>query len=373
LPLRILQISSAQFLGGGERYLADLSRGLVSRGHEVYAALRAHSPLVQQLSQLPKENMTALPLRNSLDAHSARKLSAFVKQHEIEIVHAHLARDYPLAAYAAARNRNARLIITRHVLFPLNRLHKLTLSHVARGIAVSEAVALQLRAERIIPSERIAVVPNGIDVDRFERAITEFNRSRFLQLWNLPAEGLLVGTLGELKVLKGQEEFLHAAALVARLLPNAHFIIAGIDSSRGQQNRQSLERLTDELGLRDRVRFLDWLDDVAVLHCALDVFVSASRSESFGLAIAEAMASRTAVVATMTEGAREIIDEGRTGLLVPIGDAKSIAESVVSLLKDQAKREQLASAAAETVRIRFGLNRMIDATEAIYREALGNE
>ncbi|MGH9882461.1 MAG: glycosyltransferase family 4 protein, partial [Pyrinomonadaceae bacterium] len=188
--MRILQISSAQFLGGGERYLADLSRGLVSRGHEIYAALRPQSPLFQQLSQLPKENMTALPLRNSLDVYSARKLSAFVEQHEIEIVHAHMARDYPLAAYAAARNRNARLIITRHVLFPLNRLHKLTLSHVARVIAVSEAVALQLRAERIIPSERIAVVPNGIDVDRFEKAITAFNRSRFLQSWNLPAEAL---------------------------------------------------------------------------------------------------------------------------------------------------------------------------------------
>ncbi|MGH9882891.1 MAG: glycosyltransferase family 4 protein, partial [Pyrinomonadaceae bacterium] len=173
--------------------------------------------------------------------------------------------------------------------------------------------------------------------------------------------------------LKGQEEFLQAAALIARRLPNTYFIIAGIDSSRGQQIRQSLERLKDELGLRDRVCFLDWLEDVAVLHCALDVFVSASRSESFGLAIAEAMASQTAVVTTMTEGARELIDAGRTGLLVPIGDAEAIAESVVSLLTDQAKREQLASTAAETVRIRFGLNRMIDATEAIYREVLGKE
>jgi glycosyltransferase involved in cell wall biosynthesis len=102
--LRILQISSAQSLGGGERHLADLANGLARRGHDVYVALRPKSPLIKELAGLVNKNITTLPLRNSLDAISARDLSRLVRRNKIQIVHAHMARDYPLAAYAARAN-----------------------------------------------------------------------------------------------------------------------------------------------------------------------------------------------------------------------------------------------------------------------------
>ena len=115
--MKILQISSAQSLGGGERHLADLVNGLTLRGHEVFVALRPNSPLVQEL-EVPRERIITLALRNSLDAASARELSRLVKRNKIEIVHAHMARDYPLAAFAVRKNPAA-LVITRHVLFEL--------------------------------------------------------------------------------------------------------------------------------------------------------------------------------------------------------------------------------------------------------------
>ena len=127
-PVKILQISSAQSMGGGERHLADLANGLAGRGHEVYLALRPNSPMVAELKNVGKESVTTLPLRNSLDAKSARELSKLVRKNQIQIVHAHMARDYPLAAYAVRQNKEARLIVTRHVLFPLSRLHRITLS-----------------------------------------------------------------------------------------------------------------------------------------------------------------------------------------------------------------------------------------------------
>ncbi len=94
--LKILQISSAQTLGGGERHLADLANGLAARGHEVCAALRPNSPLISELKKIPRENITTLSLRNALDAKSARDLSKMVRRYQIQIVHAHMARDYPL-------------------------------------------------------------------------------------------------------------------------------------------------------------------------------------------------------------------------------------------------------------------------------------
>src|SRR6267154_3422596 len=148
LSMKILQICSARELGGGEKHLADLANGLAGRGHDVYAAVIPSSPLLAELSSVPKKNITELPMRNSLNVATGLKLARFVRQHEIEIVHAHVARDYPLAALAARRT-GARLVLTRHVLFPLNRIHRLTLRRTVRLIAVSQAVAEELHAQRI--------------------------------------------------------------------------------------------------------------------------------------------------------------------------------------------------------------------------------
>ena len=363
--LKILQISSAQSLGGGERHLADLANGLVSRGHDVYVAVRPHSPLTHELKNVPEENVTTLALRNSLDAKSARDLSRLVRRNQIQIVHAHMARDYPLAAYAARMNTGAKLIITRHVLFPLNRLHRVTLAKAARIIAVSQAVASRLQADAVTPG-RVSVVLNGIDVARFQAARQKFNRRQFLDSWELPEDSLLIGTVGELTPLKGQEEFLRAAVSILKQIPTAYFIIAGIDHSRGKEHRARIQRLIEELDLAERVRLVGWLEDLAQLYCALDVFVSSSHTESFGLALAEAMAAGTPVVATETEGARELIQSGETGLLVSIGDVDKLAEAVLKLLHDQEWRVRLGTEAQKDASERFNVERMIDETEEIY-------
>lgn len=368
--MRILQISSARALGGGERHLLDLANSLAAKGHDVHVALSPRSPLAKELRSIPKENIVTLPLRNALDAASALELARLISKKQIEIVHVHMARDYPLAAYAARRNRSSRLIITRHVLFPLSRLHGVTLSNVTRVIAVSEAVARRLREQQLFPPDKIVTVPNGIDVERFTAARRNFKRAEFRRKLELPAKGLLIGTVGEINPLKGHADFVRAAAIIADRFPDLHFIIAGEDTSSPKENLRALQQLIGELGLEKRVHHFGWLDDIADLYCALDVFVSASHSESFGLAIAEAMACETAVVATRTDGAGEIIDDGVTGLLVPIGDANSMAQAMAGLLEDDKQRRKLAAAASAAVRRRFSLERMVDETEQIYRDVL---
>jgi len=361
--LKILQISSAASFGGGERYVADLANSLLARGHDVYAVLRPQSPLIAHL-KLDRERIKTLPLRNSLDVPSAHELARFVAQQRIEIVHAHMARDYSLAAYAARRNRHAKFIVTRHVLFQMNRLHRHTLARAHRVIAVSHAVARELTAQRIVGDGRLAVVPNGVDVDRF--AIT-FDRAKFLQSIGVPANVPLVGSIGELRTLKRHDDFIRAAARVVSQFPETHFVLAGVDTSHSSDVHKHLEQLVVETGLKERFRFLGWVEEAEKLLSAIDVFVSASETESFGLAIAEAMAAGTAVVATATEGAREVIDDQETGLLVPIGDVGRIAESIALLLSDGERRRQIATCAREAVNTRFSLTRMVDQIEQIYR------
>jgi glycosyltransferase involved in cell wall biosynthesis len=368
--MRVLQISSARALGGGERHLSDLVRELSARGHDVHVALSPRSPLVEELRAIPKQNIVTLPLRNALDAASALELARLISKRKIEVVHAHMARDYPLAAYAARRNRSSRLIITRHVLFPLSRLHGVTLSNVSRVIAVSAAVARRLGEQQIFPDDKIVTVLNGIDVDRFAQVTLALSKDACRRKLELPPDGLLVGTVGEINPLKGHGDFVRAAAIVADRFPGLHFIIAGEDTSATREHLSALQQLIGELGLEKRVHHFGRLDDIADVYCALDLFVSASHSESFGLAIAEAMACGVPVVATATEGASEIINDGVTGLLVPVGNAGSLAEAMIQLLEKADKRAGLAQAAKVAVRERFSLERMVRETEQVYSDAL---
>lgn len=338
----------------------------------MYAALAPRSPLYEELSALPEKNLFTLRLRNALDVGSAMELARLVRKYRIEIVHAHMARDYPLAALAVERASNgAQLVITRHVLFPLHRFHRFALSRVARVIAVSEAVARAVDAQRLFPRHKISLVANGIDMKRFDATARESRREMFRRSAGIAVSRRLVGMLGEIKPLKGQEDFLRAAAIIARRFADVDFIIAGGDTSRTLQHRAHVERLIAQLDLGGRVHLTGWVKSPANLLSALDIFVSASYTESFGLAIAEAMASGTPVVATATEGAREIIEDDVTGFLVPVADAEALASAITRLLEDVEERTRISDRASHVARERFSLERMVDQTERIYREALG--
>ena len=313
--MRILQICSAREIGGGERHLADLANALAQRGHEVFAALIPASPVRALLTSVPRQNILELPMRNSLNLATAMKLSRFVRARDIEIVHAHVARDYPLAALAM-RKSHARLILTRHVLFPLHGIHRLTLRRTARVIAVSQAVAESLHS--IFDPDKIVTIHNGIDLAKFDSS----DGSR-----GTPGKRR-VGTAGHLAPIKGHEDFVRAAANVIQSQPDIEFAIAGEDKSPSRENRAALKKLISELRVADSVKLIGWVDDMPQFLSSLDLFVSAARSEPFGLAIVEAMAAGVPVVATASEGARETINDEQSGRLVAIGDVGSLSRAI---------------------------------------------
>jgi L-malate glycosyltransferase len=360
--LKILHVSSARGFGGGERHLADLAGGLVARGHEVHVAVAPEAPLARRLPAVPPERRVPVRIRAAVDLVAAVRLARAVRRRAIDIVHAHLARDYPVAVLAARAGRRAQVVLTRHVLFPLGRVHRLTFPRVARVIAVSGAVAVRLRAQRLVPDDRIVCIPNGIDVDAAAAWATRRAAGS--------ADGPTVGTLGDLGPVKGHDDFLRAAARVAARMPGARFRIAGGERSPRGVERRRLERLAGELGLAGRLELVAPVEDPAGFLAGLDVFVSAARSEAFGLAILEALAVGVPVVATRTDGAREVLDEGAAGRLVEIGDVEALAAAIGELLGDPAARAGLVERGTRRARERFSLAAMVEATERVYREAL---
>lgn len=365
--MKILQISSAQAFGGGERHLADLTNELVRRGHDVYAVVRPHSPLESRLGQLTSDRIRTLPLRNALDVASANELARLAKRLQTEIIHAHMARDYSLAAYAARRNPATKLIVTRHVLFPLNRWHRRLLIPAARVIAVSEAVAEQLRSQNLVPPSLISVVHNGVDVEALAGECRAFDRNELRRSWGMPPDSLVVGTIGQLNPLKGHDVLIRAAALILQSVPTARFVVAGSDPAEGKETLSSLSKLIRESGLQDHFFLLGEQENIASVLAGLDLYVSPSRAESFGLAIVEAMSCSLPVVASDTLGAREVVVANETGVFVPIDDAGLLASSILRFLNDPETRSQMGAAGYSRAQTCFGLKRMVDVVEKIYQ------
>ena len=360
--VRILQISSAKTFGGGERHFVDLCRELEARGHEVYVAIRPTNEWQDRLSFLPPERFLFVSIRNSFGMFSAKRIGRFIEEKGIDIVHAHVARDYLAASIAVRSLKKAKLILTRHVVFPLKPFYRFALRNVDAAIAVSPPVGVQL--ERIFPASRVHIIPNGINIG-LNGNKTEHG-AQFRDLHGIPIDAPLIGTIGELKLLKGQRDLVLAANEVVKQFPACRFVIAGKDNSLDQRFRRELKRLVKVLGMEDRFLWLDWLDDISPLLSAADIFVSPSHSESFGLAILDAMAAGTAVVATETDGAQLLIRQADA--LVPIKDPIKLAEKVCWFLEHESARADLSEALRTRARDEYGLSAMMESTEALYRK-----
>lgn len=362
--MRVLHISSARTFGGGERHFVDLTRELAARGNEVFVALRPTNEWQDRLSFLPPDRFFHVSIRNSFGMFSAKRIARFVAAHNIELIHAHVARDYVAASVAARSAGNVRLVLTRHVLFPMKAFHKYALRNVDAAIAVSYAVRAQL--ERIFVAQKIHTIPNGIDLSSTSDDSQAQSGREFRTFHSIPLDAPVISTIGELKVLKGQRDFVLAANEVVKRVPECRFIVAGLDHSLDKSFRRELRRLVRVLGMDANFVWLDWLDDISPLLAATDLFVSPSHSESFGLAILDAMAAGCAVVSTTTGGAIELLPDPKA--LVPIKDPISLADTICWYLEHENERDSLSKLLRSTAEEKFSLERMVEATDRLYQD-----
>lgn len=360
--MRVLQVCSAMEIGGGELHVADLVAGLHERGHEVHVAVRPGSPLLERVNPY----ITAahvLPLRNSLDGISAYRLSRVIREHGIEIVHAHLGRDYLPTIAAAVGSGRARVILTRHHYLPLRRnvISRAALRRADRIIAVSEFVRRNLLAQFSLPETQVVTIPNWV---REEDVAPLPERAHARARFGL-TRPLVITTVGQLAPAKGPEDFLRAAALLGR--EDCEFLIVGAAPAKHRAFEARLQRLARQLGLR--AHFLGHVDDLRPVWAASDLFVLPSHGEGFSLALVQAMAAGVPVIAFAAGGPAEIVVHGETGFLVPPRDVRALAERLWELLEDPERRARVAEAARLAVRQRFDRERILRQIESVYKAA----
>ena len=360
-----LHIDTARTWRGGQNQVLLTVNGLRAFGQR--AALAAHPD--GELRRRAQEGLDLIPIapRSEVDLTAGWRLARVIRRLAPDIIHAHDPHGVAMAGMAlsiggASRWREGRkapaLVASRRVDFHLkaNSFSRWKYRQVDAFVAASEAIRQMLIGDGVA-GERVVTVHEGIDVDRIDGTPAVNVHET---LW-LPHHAPLVGNVAALVPHKGQRYLIEAAHLVVQKIPDARFVILG----EGEL-REHLEHLVREHHLEKHVLLPGFRTDVIGCIKGFDLFVMSSVTEGLGTSLLDAMACRKAIVGTRAGGIPEVVDEGRTGLLVEPRDPHQLADAILRLIQDEAMRKRMAEAGYARVRERFTVERMVADTAAVY-------
>jgi len=362
-----LHIDTARTWRGGQNQVLLTVNGLREIGQR--AALVAHPD--GELRKRAAEGLELVPLapKSEVDLSAAWRLNRVIKKLQPDVIHAHDAHGVAMAGLAlslgaaSAKNGEPPLVVSRRVDFHLrhNSFSRWKHRQVDCFIAASEAIRQMLITDGV-PAERTVTVHEGIDVDHILAApLVDVHQAFFL-----PHGSAVVGNIAALVPHKGQRHLIEAAHLVVQKLPDVRFVILG----EGEL-REALERLVREYHLEKHVLLPGFRTDVIGCLKSFDVFVMSSVTEGLGTSLLDAMACSRPIIATSAGGIPEVVDEGVTGLLVPPRDHTAMADAIISLVGDEARRRAMGDRGFARVNEKFTVERMIAGTAAVYARVAG--
>ncbi len=361
--IRVLQLIETGGPGGAEQVLIGLAQNFNKSPNYSHVGLLKTGWLNDELHKFGIAT-TLTPLKRSFDPAWFRQILAVIKENNINVIHAH---EFSMNCHAAVIGLLTRLPVVCTVhgknYYPDNWRRRLLYRWVSKTtemVAVSSDIRDFLAKVVGAKHERLTIIPNGIDIEKF--AFNPVHRTEVRTELQLSDAEIVVGAVGNLYPVKGHIHLVEAAALLSTKYPNVKFIIAG----RGkEQNR--LEELISSEGLSDKVFLLGYRNDAARLLQAMDISVLPSLSEGMPLSLLEAMASKTPVVATRVGGIPETLFDRVNGLLVESRSGSAIAEAISELIECRDLRESLVNNAFASVSKEYSVEAMQTAYESIYQ------
>jgi glycosyltransferase involved in cell wall biosynthesis len=371
---RVLQLIGSYHQGGSERQAVSLARALHSEGgFDIFAAtLNDEGVLRAEVEAIGLPPIPVFPLTSFYDLNfmqQVRSCARFMKANEIDLIHTHdfYTNVFGMAAATMARTRVA--IASKRETGGMrtssqDKLERFAFKRADALVANSEAVKNFLAAHSSLAA-KIRVIYNGVDVTSFQDPSDPLELRRMHGL-PLDPDIPLVTIVANLRHdVKNIPMLLRAAKTVLDTHPGTAFVIAGEGDLQ-----DSLEGLTRELGIADKVHFIGRCQEVPSLLSASYAGVLTSTAEGFSNSLIEYMASGLPVVATDVGGAAEAIVDGETGYLVPSDDSEALAEKLVMLLRDPKRAQELGHQGALRVREKFSTVSQIKETVSLYQEML---
>ena len=368
---RILYVHGIEAIGGAERDLIALLKTLDRHKWEPHVVCPGTGPFREQLHAIavPTHALRLPPWRKPLAVFQRRsaigRLGALVSQLDPALVHVNDIWWVPHTVRAIASGRSHSMPIVAHVRQEIEpeKVGRYELDRVEAVIAISRQIEQSLITGGVSMS-RVQTLYSGID---FPKRQSSHEDQGIRRLIGLPSGAVLLGTVANLFPRKGYEVMLRALPAIVHAVPMVHYVIVGSDD-HGYADR--LKRLASELTIADRVHIVGFQDPVQPFVAALDLYMHPALMEGFGIAVVEAMAMGKAVVATTTGGLPEVVAQGETGLLVPPGDAESLAEAAIFLLENKFKREQMGVCGRMRAQERFSLDASVAHMEQLYGDVL---
>lgn len=371
-PLDIVHVVENLERGGLERMVIDLASAQQAAGHRCRVVCLFEPGALAGELDAQGIAVHACRKRGGLDLAAIRSLRAQLRAVPSAVIHTHNANAHYHAVAATLGRRPARLINTRHGMGaarPRSRgewLYRRSMGRTDAVAAVCEAARAKFAAQGVRPRHGLLSVPNGIRVDAFSAA-GEDRRVSLRRVLDLPPGTRIVGSVGRLNPVKDQATLLRAFATLHAELPDTALVLVGDGALRA-----ALEASAASLGIDDAVRFLGDRGDVRQLLQGFDVFALSSLSEGYSMALLEACASGLPIVATDVGGNREIVVDGRNGLLVPPSRADAIADAFAALLRDPARAAALGATGRDWALREASIATMAARYESLYRGQAGD-
>lgn len=371
--LRVMEMIDKPSLGGGQTALLLLAENLDRSRFEVVISSGGDGPLAEEARQ---KGIAYVPvsLDKRLSLRPLREITGVLRENKIDVLHTHGGIAGFYGRSAARRVRTPAVVHTLHGIHYLHyrnpflrRLYVFLERKYSRStdrlILVCQSDLRQARRHRLAPEEKMTVILNGTDF-RLEVGADGIARRRGELGW-LP-DRPVIGTVARLHRQKGVVNLLRAAPQILSTFPEIKIAVVGDGPQSG-----SLRREAQRLGLEGRLLFLGERKDAASVMALFDVFVLPSLWEGLPFVLVEAAALGKPIVATAVDGVPEILEDGKTGLLVPPKDPSALADAVIRLLKDKKEAYRLGAMARTLVPPRFPLRRMIEQTQNLYLDVLG--
>jgi glycosyltransferase involved in cell wall biosynthesis len=359
--MKVLFATSIKSWGGGEQWMLSACCGMRERGHDVTLAARPGSAIAAraQRSGIP---LIAIPFRYDFDLASFWNVFRFCAANRPDVLCVNMDRALRVAG-SAARAAGVRCVIPRRGSeFPLKGgiVYRWSYRQIATAMIVNSQATARTLLRKISwrPAGRLHVLPNGVDLSRFENARP---REQVREELNLPPHALTLLSIGELTSRKNPLALLHAMADLVPRYPHLCALLVGEGPLRHE-----LQREAARAGLSDHLRLLGFRNDIPDLLHAGDVLVHTARVEGFGYVIAEAMAAALPVVATRSSSIPEIVDDGKTGILFDPEDHAALLSAIETYAADPVRRRRDGSAGLLRARAEFDLQRRLDELEAIF-------
>lgn len=368
MKTRVLYIVPTLMTGGLERMVYLLASRL---DPERYAPEILCFDLTGPYEQISKDAGIPVTIENRapgfLDVRFVRRLAARLKDDPVDLVHAHNATALVYAAFAARIAGKVPLVYTEHDRsFPgpvQDRAMHFAAGRLAdKVVCVAEWLRRALVRHEGFDRARLEVVPNGIEADRFTAPVDVAALRAEL---DVPMDAPLASCVARLVTVKNHPMLLKSWRRVVDVWKDATLLLVGYGSEEAQ-----VRACAESLGLGRSVRFLGDRTDVPRLLAASDFHVLSSKSEGMSLTLLETMAAGKTSVATAVGGNPEVLENGRTGLLVDSGDVHAMASAIGALIQDPARAKRMGAEARAVFGTRFTLEAMVDSYDRIYGETL---